>query len=528
MNLFIYRRLVQIITALTVVLAVNAQAENNRWLFIDTWSGILVEEVAKDGSRTYDLQHYSTWELNKYTIEITSSKDTSKDIIIIVYRVDNTNWKEHGKEEKSFVLCRNDRGNWDLIGGTVRDRTRYRGSNLKSIESLPFNNEDFAHRIPDSIDPELIYDWEKNKDSLQEVLEQSGNSKSDPLLVIFRMDLALLEEEAGELKNLLREYRQEFEQSTSNFFRSVPRYYDIQLEKMAIYEEDLESLRFVLARHQENASIQIQTELDLESFRTRYNALTSDYHYVGSLKPLLLKKRNHYPPFLLIQFNAKVMMVLSEFDMMKGRIDHAAETLIGSALLGAMMNNEGLIQLEIMIGVAVLALTIDSLEILVMNGYTESTHFHDLRDSIHSLYNKYILYSEEQEFAWAMNNREYSVLQILAGERRVRRKNVKARLAILRFLADIQLNRLEGAALSEGLIRQFLLPDPFLDDRDVQYRLDESGEYTLWSVGPDKISQEGAIQYDPTNGTWSRGDLILTVPAKRKYPFPSSPGRIRV
>ena len=41
-----------------------------------------------------------------------------------------------------------------------------------------------------------------------------------------------------------------------------------------------------------------------------------------------------------------------------------------------------------------------------------------------------------------------------------------------------------------------------------------------YSLGPDRLDDQGAITYDPTNGTVSRGDLTLELPRTRRYPFP--------
>lgn len=43
---------------------------------------------------------------------------------------------------------------------------------------------------------------------------------------------------------------------------------------------------------------------------------------------------------------------------------------------------------------------------------------------------------------------------------------------------------------------------------------DEGGATVLYSVGPDKQDDGGAISYDPTNGTVSRGDIFLRVPRR--------------
>jgi len=44
--------------------------------------------------------------------------------------------------------------------------------------------------------------------------------------------------------------------------------------------------------------------------------------------------------------------------------------------------------------------------------------------------------------------------------------------------------------------------------------------FTCYSVGPDQDDDLARIEYDPTNGTISSGDIIQRVPVRRQYPFP--------
>jgi hypothetical protein len=46
---------------------------------------------------------------------------------------------------------------------------------------------------------------------------------------------------------------------------------------------------------------------------------------------------------------------------------------------------------------------------------------------------------------------------------------------------------------------------------------------TLYSLGPDKTDQHAQIEYDPTNGTISAGDVIQRVSAVPEYPFSNTP-----
>jgi hypothetical protein len=61
--------------------------------------------------------------------------------------------------------------------------------------------------------------------------------------------------------------------------------------------------------------------------------------------------------------------------------------------------------------------------------------------------------------------------------------------------------------------------DPFAAADPIRFR-EEGGDLLVWSVGPDKKDDRGAVTYDPTNGSTSAGDVLLRIPAQRRYPFP--------
>jgi hypothetical protein len=44
--------------------------------------------------------------------------------------------------------------------------------------------------------------------------------------------------------------------------------------------------------------------------------------------------------------------------------------------------------------------------------------------------------------------------------------------------------------------------------------------FVVYSVGPDKRDDKAAFLYDPTNGTFSPGDVFIEIPRKPRYPFP--------
>lgn len=101
------------------------------------------------------------------------------------------------------------------------------------------------------------------------------------------------------------------------------------------------------------------------------------------------------------------------------------------------------------------------------------------------------------------NYAEYRT-RMLAGETRLHLNRVGLGLQV-----DPQTTR---ARRSESLAGDPHHPwrDPFTEK---PLQLDETTSPTLvWSLGPDLKDQRGMINYDPSNGTWSEGDLVIRVP----------------
>jgi len=62
-------------------------------------------------------------------------------------------------------------------------------------------------------------------------------------------------------------------------------------------------------------------------------------------------------------------------------------------------------------------------------------------------------------------------------------------------------------------------PDPHLPETPLRFRAD-GDQFLCYGVGPDQQDDQGTIIYNPTNGTKSRGDIVVRIPRERKYPFP--------
>ncbi|MCA9442541.1 MAG: hypothetical protein KC964_17190, partial [Candidatus Omnitrophica bacterium] len=77
-----------------------------------------------------------------------------------------------------------------------------------------------------------------------------------------------------------------------------------------------------------------------------------------------------------------------------------------------------------------------------------------------------------------------------------------------------------SASQFSPLLKEGLPVDVFSGD-PLKFSQEENGNFVVYSVGPDEKDDRAAIQYHPTNGTLSRGDLNLEFQSERKYPFSS-------
>jgi hypothetical protein len=60
--------------------------------------------------------------------------------------------------------------------------------------------------------------------------------------------------------------------------------------------------------------------------------------------------------------------------------------------------------------------------------------------------------------------------------------------------------------------------DPFAPQpKPLQYELNGKSMWKLWSVGPDQKDDKAALEFDPTNGTVSAGDLIRSKQNSQSY-----------
>lgn len=70
------------------------------------------------------------------------------------------------------------------------------------------------------------------------------------------------------------------------------------------------------------------------------------------------------------------------------------------------------------------------------------------------------------------------------------------------------------------LLPQGLPPDRFSPRKNKLKFIPGSEPFLIYSIGPDKKDDLAKINYDPSNGAFSRGDMLVDLPREREFPFP--------
>jgi hypothetical protein len=255
---------------------------------------------------------------------------------------------------------------------------------------------------------------------------------------------------------------------------------------------------------------------------------------VRRLAPPCLKSPGDSPRFLEIQILSKVARAEAVLSLFKGDRAQSLETLAGSYWMGGSQNS-GETPTERLIGVAVRTIAAAGLEMHSLNGCETAEDLKAAWDMLEHLAN---LPGQETDSSWR------DVITPIVGEMKlsgpgapnfqefeIRQKVSDVRFAVVRTAVAARYHLLTAGAFSKSpaefgpLLPDGPLGDCFATSAPLHFVAKPDG-FHIYSVGPDGRDDAGAIPYDPTNGTMSRGDLAVRVPREREYPFPA--GGVRV
>ncbi len=95
----------------------------------------------------------------------------------------------------------------------------------------------------------------------------------------------------------------------------------------------------------------------------------------------------------------------------------------------------------------------------------------------------------------------------------ISQKVASARFHLTTLALGERIAKLEGAAAPSApgdLVPKYLTPEPMDPFTNASFPRSASGEF--YSLGPDKLDDQGVITYNATNGTISTGDIVMRAP----------------
>ena len=266
------------------------------------------------------------------------------------------------------------------------------------------------------------------------------------------------------------------------------------------------------------------------------NFLASDQLFFLSY-PLVppLKSSSYSPPaipnFLGFQVDAKVARTMATLYLFQGRREESLEIFAASYRLAQSMNAHGTI-IQRLIGMAIRAISCAGLQIYALNACETEEDFQKLWAMLERLHNTPAQEDGTNIFEDEMSP-FVSLLKPVSGtavpnylEAQTRHKITDMKFQLLRMSTAAKYRFITTGDFpsSEKEFAPFLPdgppPDVFAKNAPLRFTRSSPNEFTVYSIGPDDIDDMASISYDPTNGTITPGDIFITIPSKREFPFP--------
>jgi hypothetical protein len=287
-------------------------------------------------------------------------------------------------------------------------------------------------------------------------------------------------------------------------------------------------------------SLDVQTERSLD-------VQTEWFRRLGAMEDLLFEDEPLYAPrtgaasgykrfpnLLEIQTAAKVARVEADLGLLDGRREESAAMLAGVYRLGQTLNAQGIL-ISRLIGIAERSIAIGGLEMYGLNACETPEELEAFNAMLARLER-----APGQETGETLFAGEFGLFRsrlTVTGtyvpnfmEATTRHTVTDARWSLLRAAVAGRGRRLVGGEWPtvSGDFAPWLpggLPaDAFDTSVTLRHRVD-GADWLVWSIGPDRMDQSATIEYDPTNGTTSAGDILARVPAEREFPFPKGGAR---
>jgi hypothetical protein len=227
------------------------------------------------------------------------------------------------------------------------------------------------------------------------------------------------------------------------------------------------------------------------------------------------------PDFRKMQMLARLCVLRGHLARSQDNIDESVRRYGAVIHMGQSMRHGDL--LSRLIGIALEFIGMDALDQLLQDGLIHGTpHFAAYQQCL-----AFLLEEEPHIQAYDMMSTEFGTFGPMAAdpmlewiltsvamvnfEAAISRANlITTRMRLHEEALDFMIEYPKGAYPASLPGDAIELEDPFAPGQKLLYRSD-GDQASFYSLGPDGLSQMGRFVYDPTNGTDSPGDIVLTI-----------------
>jgi RNA polymerase sigma-70 factor, ECF subfamily len=359
--------------------------------------------------------------------------------------------------------------------------------------------------------------------------------ESDPDNVIYQLlelDTYLVDKDLDRFSIQFAVFKTKNSDSSEYFIQNAIPYYEFYLHQM---EADKNGRNVFAQINELNATINRPSMVvPFDEQVKMLEEITYNHSYGEDPMPYFIyntDRNKQYPNFLNTQTIAKLMRVTGDMSLLQGDPQKALNYHFATHRLGLIMSRDSTGQIGTMFGIAIKAISTAGLKHVFLNAEDGvdiiETYWKDLdeaythdREVTEHFYSpgmsRYRQSSSTSTDSLSQNHSEnITRMYVCHAYVALLHSGVAARHYLL-TTGDYPSNSNHTKLLPKGHD-----PDPFTNfQKPLRPGKNPDNTWSLYSIGPDRKDNQAQIEYDPTNGTISAGDITFPIPRKRTYPIP--------
>lgn len=430
-------------------------------------------------------------------------------------------------------------GDWDLVRPGFRlEPEDGDGDQI----NFPKKNPDFLkkpipylHRLNDE---KVLEYFDIIKNEINEPVSENDGKKlldlaeeivrdhpADPYAHIFHLDALIRNQDAPGLEKKLAEVKSAWLAAEDKYLGVLYHRSERALEGIQAQSQGRNAFNFI--NETINPDIDLNSRLkaihDIDKFDTLYPctlALTGFVALPGSQAPF-----NYFGQ----QLTVKVILMKAYLNIIEGKSAEALDLLVSTYKLGLLIAEETDL-VGNYIGRALQGIALKGLEIYFLNDAQNPEKLEEVcskledmnKVDIVGIYQNCMKQSywtpyKEAGYDYYEGYLDLSITNVLEdiAKFRLLQSAVAARHCLLKNGAFPKDEAGFAPLLSNGL------PDDPFGDGPLEFA-SAPDSITIYSHGPDEDDDHISVEYDPTNGVISNGDIFLKVPRIREFPFPEN------